>query len=179
MKAMSYSCWEPRCRRGYCRRTSTWAPNRVIVPAVSAGNIVALLGGIDEARAGDTIVAPQIREIPPPFEKLRYISEPVVTVAIEPKNPPNDLAKIVEALRDLVIEDPPTLSLKIDEETGGQVLLSGVGTLHLEIATWMLKERTKLDFVVSQPLVRFRETVRVKSQVFEGKSPPTSTISCT
>jgi len=141
-------------------------PNRVIVPSVTAGNIVALLG-VDEARAGDTIVAPQIKDIPP-FEKLRYISEPVVTVAIEPKNP-NYLAKIVEALRDLVIEDP-TLSLKIDEETG-QVLLSGVGTLHLEIATWMLKERTKLDFVVSQPLVRFRETVRVKSQVFEGKSP--------
>jgi len=57
------------------------------------------------------------------------------------------LAKLVEGLKELTIEDP-TLSLKIDEETG-QVLLSGVGTLHLEIATWLLKERTKLDFSVS------------------------------
>ncbi|KUO84924.1 MAG: elongation factor EF-2 [Caldivirga sp. MG_3] len=141
-------------------------PSRIIVPEVMAGNIVALMG-VDEARAGDTLVAPSIKDIPP-FEKMRYVSEPVVTVAIEPKNP-NDLAKLVEGLRDLVIEDP-TLSLKIDEETG-QVLLSGVGTLHLEIATWLLKDRTGLDFVVSQPLVRFRETVRARSQVFEGKSP--------
>lgn len=35
----------------------------------------------------------------------------------------------------------------------------------------MLKERTKLDFTVSQPLVRFRETVRTASPTFEGKSP--------
>lgn len=47
---------------------------------------------------------------------MKYISEPVVTVAIEPKNP-NDLAKLVEGLKELTIEDP-TLSLKIDEETG-------------------------------------------------------------
>jgi elongation factor 2 len=46
-----------------------------------------------------------------------------------------------------------------------------VGTLHLEIATWLLKERTKLDFIASQPLVRFRETVRATSQTYEGKSP--------
>ena len=141
-------------------------PNRIVVPEVPAGNIVALMG-VEEARAGDTIVSPSIKDIPP-FERMKYISEPVVTVAIEPKNP-NDLAKLVEGLKELVIEDP-TLSLKIDEETG-QVLLSGVGTLHLEIATWMLKTRTNLDFVVSQPLVRFRETVRQASQVFEGKSP--------
>ncbi len=143
-------------------------PNRIVIPEVPAGNIVALLG-VDDARAGETIVAASIKDVAAPFERMKYISEPVVTVAIEPKNP-NDLAKLVEGLKELTIEDP-TLSLKIDEETGGQVLLSGVGTLHLEIATWLLKERTKLDFTVSQPLVRFRETVRASSPTFEGKSP--------
>lgn len=142
-------------------------PNRVVVPEVPAGNIVALLG-VDDARAGETIVSVSIKDVAAPFERMKYISEPVVTVAIEPKNP-NDLAKLVEALKELTIEDP-TLSLRIDEETG-QVLLSGVGTLHLEIAAWLLKERTKLEFVVSQPLVRFRETVRTASPIFEGKSP--------
>jgi len=142
-------------------------PNRIIIPEVPAGNIVALLG-IDDARAGETLVAPSIKDIASPFERMRYISEPVVTIAVEPKNP-NDLAKLVEALKELTIEDP-TLSLRIDEETG-QILLSGVGTLHLEIATWLLKERTKLDFVASQPLVRFRETVRAASPTYEGKSP--------
>ena len=142
-------------------------PNRVVVPEIPAGNIVALLG-IDEARAGETVVSPSIKDVMVPFERIRYITEAVVTVAVEPKNP-NDLAKLVEALKELSIEDP-TLQVKIDQETG-QVLLSGTGTLHLEIATWMLKQRTKIDFVVSQPLVRFRETVRASSPVFEGKSP--------
>ena len=142
-------------------------PQRVIVPYMPAGNIVAL-SGVDEARAGDTIVHVEYSEKIPPFEKLKYIAEPVVTVAIEPKNPA-ELAKLVEALRDLVIEDP-TLDLKIDQETG-QILLSGVGTLHLEIATWLLKERTKLEFNVSPPVIRFRETVRQRSPVFESKSP--------
>jgi len=141
-------------------------PNRIPVPYMPAGNIVALMG-VDEARAGETIVSASMKEVPP-FERMRYVSEPVVTVAIEPKNPA-DLAKLVEGLKELVIEDP-TLSLRIDQETG-QILLSGVGTLHLEIASWLLKERTKLDFIVSQPLIRFRETVRARSPVFEGKSP--------
>ncbi len=141
-------------------------PTRIIVPYMPAGNIVALMG-VDEARAGDTLVDPKYADIPP-FERMRYISEPVVTVAIEPKNPA-ELARLVEALKDLVIEDP-TLDLKIDQETG-QILLSGVGTLHLEIATWLLKERTKTEFTVSPPLIRFRETVRERSQVWEGKSP--------
>lgn len=141
-------------------------PSRIVVPYMPAGNIVALLG-TDDARAGDTVVAANLSGVPP-FERMKYISEPVVTVAIEPKNPA-DLAKLVEALKELVIEDP-TLDLKIDQETG-QILLSGVGTLHLEIAAWLLKEHTKLDFTVSQPLIRFREAVRAHSQVFEGKSP--------
>jgi len=141
-------------------------PSRIVVPYMPAGNIVALLG-TDDARAGDTIVAADRSGIPP-FERMKYISEPVVTVAVEPKNPA-DLAKLVEALKEQVIEDP-TLDVKIDQETG-QILLSGVGTLHLEIVAWLLKERAKIDFTVSQPLIRFREAVRARSDVFEGKSP--------
>ncbi len=142
-------------------------PTRVVVPEVPAGNIVALLGA-DEARAGETIVHVKYKDYVAPFERLRYVSEPVVTVAVEPKNP-NDLVKLVEALKDLSIEDP-TLQVKIDQETG-QILLSGVGTLHLEIAAWLLKQRAKVEFTTSPPLVRFRETVRARSPIFESKSP--------
>ena len=142
-------------------------PTRVTIPEVPAGNIVALLG-VDEARAGETIVTSKYKDIMVPFERLRYVSDAVVTVAIEPKNP-NDLVKLVETLKDLAIEDP-TLQVKIDQETG-QVLLSGVGTLHLEIATWLLKQRTKIEFTTSPPLVRFRETVKDSSPIYEGKSP--------
>jgi elongation factor 2 len=155
-----------RVRRRVLQTYIYMGPSRVIVPYMPAGNIVALMG-VEEARAGDTLVDVTHTDVPP-FEKMKYIAEPVVTVAIEPENPA-ELTKLVEALKDLTIEDP-TLDLKIDRETG-QILLSGVGTLHLEIAAWLLKERSKTEFAVSQPLVRFRETVRARSQVWEGKSP--------
>ncbi len=142
-------------------------PTRVKAGEIPAGNIAALLG-LDEARAGETVVHVKYKDVMVPFERLKYVSEAVVTVAVEPKNP-NDLVKLVEALKELTIEDP-TLQVKIDQETG-QILLSGVGMLHLEIAAWLLKERTKIEFSLSQPLVRFRETCRAQSPIFEGKSP--------
>lgn len=142
-------------------------PYREKVDEVCAGNIVAVLG-LERARAGETIVAAKYEDIATPFERLSYVSEPVVTIAIEPKRS-GDLPKLVEALRKLAIEDP-TLKVYINEETG-EYLLSGMGTLHLEIVLWDLKQRTLLDFVTSQPIVRYRETVRRVGRVFEGKSP--------
>ena len=48
------------------------------------------------------------------FEGVKYVSEPVVQIAIEPKHP-KDLPKLVEILKQLTIEDP-NLVVKIDEE---------------------------------------------------------------
>ncbi len=142
-------------------------PDREIVDAVPAGNIVALLG-LDEARAGETVVDINYKDQAAPFEKIHYVSEPVVTVAIEPKNP-RDLPKLIEALKTLSIEDP-NLKVTINQETG-EYLLSGMGMLHIEIALTMLKENYGLEVKVSPPVVTYRETVREKSQIFEGKSP--------
>ena len=103
-----------------------------------------------------------------PFERLRYISEPVVTVAIEPVRS-QDLPKLVDALRKMALEDP-TLHVKINEETG-EYLMSGMGALHLEIALWDLKQRTNIEVKTSPPIVVYRESVKDKSPVFEGKSP--------
>lgn len=142
-------------------------PYREKVDAVSAGNIVALLG-LDKARAGETVVSSAHKDSMVPFERMSYISEPVVTIAIEPKHS-SDLPKLVDALRKLAVEDP-TLKVHINEETG-EYLISGMGTLHLEIVLWDLKQRTGLEVTTSQPIVRYRETVRKRSNVFEGKSP--------
>ncbi len=142
-------------------------PTRQVVDYMPAGNIVALLG-VDEARAGETIVDAKFKDQAAPFERLRYVTDAVVTIAIEPKHS-SDLPKLVEALKELAIEDP-TLQVRINPETG-EYLLSGVGFLHLEIALWLLKERTKLEFVTSPPQVRYRETIRDVGKVFEGKSP--------
>lgn len=142
-------------------------PYREKIEYVPAGNIVAILG-LDKARAGETIVDSRFKDVMTPFEHLAYVAEPVVTIAIEPKRS-GDLPKLVDALRKLAIEDP-TLKVYINQETG-EYLISGVGTLHLEITLWDLKQRTGLEIVTSPPIVRYRETVKEKGEVFEGKSP--------
>ncbi len=142
-------------------------PMREQADEITAGNIVALLG-LDKARSGETVVDIRYKEGMAPFERMAYVSEPVVTIAIEPKRS-SDLPKLVDALRKLAIEDP-TLKVYINQETG-EYLLSGMGTLHLEITLWELNQRTGLEVVTSPPMVRYRETVRREGQRFEGKSP--------
>jgi elongation factor 2 len=136
---------------------------REMVGQLGAGNIPALLG-LEHARAGETIST--VKDIAA-FESIKYVSEPVVTIAIEPKHP-KDLPKLVEALRRLTIEDP-NLVVRINEETGEQ-LLAGMGVLHLEIATTLLQDQ-KIDIVTSPPLVNYREAVRSKAGPIMSRSP--------
>ncbi len=143
--------------------TMFMGPYREIVGSLTAGNIPALLG-LEHARAGETISS--IKDIVP-FESIRYVSEPVVTVAIEPKHP-KDLPKLVEALRRISIEDP-NLVVKINEETG-EMLMAGMGVLHLEIATTLLQQQG-LEIVTSKPLINYRESIRSKAGPIMAKSP--------
>jgi elongation factor 2 len=136
---------------------------REVVSMLPAGNIPALLG-LDYAVAGETIST--VKNIPA-FESIKYVSEPVVTIAVEPKHP-KDLPKLVEALRRITVEDP-NLIVKINEETG-ETLMAGMGVLHLEIATSLLQE-AGLDITTSQPLINYRETIRTKAGPVMSKSP--------
>jgi len=136
---------------------------RELVSILPAGNIPALLG-VDYAIAGETIST--VKNIPA-FESIKYVSEPVVTIAVEPKHP-KDLPKLVEALRRITVEDP-NLIVKINEETG-ETLMAGMGVLHLEIATSLLQE-AGLDITTSQPLINYRETIRAKAGPIMSKSP--------
>jgi elongation factor 2 len=136
---------------------------REVVSMLPSGNIPALLG-LDYAVAGETIAT--VKSLPP-FESIKYVSEPVVTIAVEPKHP-KDLPKLVEALRRLTVEDP-NLIVKINEETG-ETLMAGMGVLHLEIATSLLQE-AGLEITTTQPLINYRETIRTKSGPIMSKSP--------
>jgi elongation factor 2 len=136
---------------------------REIVSVLPAGNIPALLG-LDYAVAGETIST--VKGVQP-FESIKYVSEPVVTIAVEPKHP-KDLPKLVEALRRITVEDP-NLIVKINEETG-ETLMAGMGVLHLEIATSLLQE-AGLEIVTTQPLINYRETIRSKAGPIMSKSP--------
>jgi elongation factor 2 len=136
---------------------------REVVSMLPAGNIPALLG-LDYAVAGETIST--VKSIPA-FESIKYVSEPVVTIAVEPKHP-KDLPKLVEALRRITVEDP-NLIVKINEETG-ETLMAGMGVLHLEIATSLLQE-AGLNITTTQPLINYRETIRTKAGPIMSKSP--------
>jgi len=140
---------------------------REVVDAIPAGNIVALLG-LDQGRAGETIVDYGHREGAIGFEMIKYISEPVLTVAVEPKRPV-DLPRLIDALTKLSIQDP-NLVATIDQETG-EYLLSGMGELHLEIALKDLKREHKVDAISSEPTVVYRETIQAEMGPLMGKSP--------
>jgi len=135
---------------------------RVSVDSVPAGNIVGITG-LKKAFAGETVSIEDMH----PFEGMIHVSEPVVTMAVEAKSM-KDLPKVIEVLRQVAKEDP-TLSVKIDEETG-EHLLSGMGELHLEVITNRIKDGG-LDIETSPPIVVYRETVTDKFGPVEGKSP--------
>ena len=140
--------------------------DRISVPEVSAGNIAAVTG-IRSAAAGVTVAN---SEDATPFEAIRHYSEPVVTVAVEPKSM-KDLPKFIDALRGLAKADA-SLEVSTNQETG-EALLAGMGELHLEITVYRLEEEQGIKVSVSEPIVVYRESISSdnKGRAFEGKSP--------
>ncbi|MFP3133155.1 MAG: elongation factor EF-2 [Nitrososphaeria archaeon] len=138
-------------------------PFREIVGYLPAGNIPALLG-LQHASAGETLSS--VKDIVP-FESIKYVSEPVVTIAVEPKNP-RDLPKLIDILQNMHLEDP-NLVVTINQETG-ETLLSGMGVLHLEIATTLIQDQG-IEIITSKPLINYRETITTKAGPVMAKSP--------
>jgi len=140
--------------------------DRITVPKVVAGNIAAITG-IRSAAAGVTLS--RDNEFTP-FEAIRHYSDPVVTVAVEPKSM-KDLPKFIDALRSLAKADA-SLQVSTNQETG-EALLAGMGELHLEITTYRIEEEQGIKVKVSPPIVVYRESVEGdnRGHSFEGKSP--------
>ena len=139
-------------------------PERIECDNIPAGNIVAVTGSND-AIVGST--ASSDRNMTP-FESIRHVSEPVMTVAVEAKHM-KDLPKLVEVLRQVAKEDP-TLKVMINQETG-EHLLAGMGELHLEVVAGRIKRDKHVDITTSKPLVVYRETISGHVGPVEGKSP--------
>jgi len=140
--------------------------DRITVPKVVAGNIAALTG-IRSAAAGVTLSKDKDFT---PFEAIRHYSEPVVTVAVEPKSM-KDLPKFIDALRALAKSDA-SLQVTTNQETG-EALLAGMGELHLEITVYRIEEEQNIKVKVSPPIVVYREGIEGNNhgRPFEGKSP--------
>jgi elongation factor 2 len=103
------------------------------------------------------------------FEGLKYVSDPVVTVAVEPADV-KDLPLFDKVMHKLTTEDP-NLHFLINKESG-EYLLSGMGELHLEITAYRMQE-ANLKVKVSKPIVIYRETISRDYQgpAIMGKSP--------
>lgn len=122
---------------------------------------------IAEAHAGDIVAIPSLRftktgdtlcdsKNPIIYEKINF-SEPVINQALEAKTL-SDQDKLIEALEKLQIEDP-TFKYKYDDDNG-QLIISGVGELHLEIIVDRLTREFKLPVRVGQPQVAYRECIK-------------------
>jgi elongation factor G len=127
------------------------ADRREEISSAGPGEIVTVIG-LKDARTGDTLAANNERIV---LESIEF-PEPVLSVAVEPKTR-SDQDKMDVALNRLADEDP-TLRLSTDEETA-QVVLAGMGELHLDVIVERMRREFGLDVNVGNPRVAYRETV--------------------
>src|SRR5581483_11730097 len=127
------------------------ANKREEIKEVYAGDIAAAVG-LRSVSTGDTICD----ERHPVVLEAMDFPEPVITLAIEPKTKA-DQEKLGLGLGKLMAEDP-TFRVKTDEQTG-QVVIAGMGELHLEIIVDRLKREFNVEASVGRPQVAYKETL--------------------
>ncbi|MEK7537109.1 MAG: elongation factor G [Patescibacteria group bacterium] len=136
------------------------ANERQELSEVYAGNIAATVG-LKFTKTGDTLTDP---EWPVVLEEIVF-PEPVISLRIEPKTKA-DQEKMSSALRKLSDEDP-TFRMKTDQETG-DMIISGMGELHLEIIVDRMKREFSVEAAIGRPQVAYKETITASTEV-EGK----------
>jgi elongation factor G len=136
------------------------ADHREEVDHTEAGSIVATLG-LKLTSTGDTLCE---STRPVLFEPIRF-AEPVLSMAIEPKNR-GDQDKLEDTLAKLTVEDP-TFKIYRDKETG-QTLISGMGELHLEVLMERIFREYSIRVNAGKPQVAYKETITLPVES-EGK----------
>lgn len=144
-----------RVEQRVARLFTLHASHKSRLEEVRAGEIVAA-AGLKGARTGDTLCRKDNQLV------LEQISQykPVMSLALEPRNTTEE-EKLLQALEKMLLEDP-TLSLTRDEDTE-QIILSGMGELHLEVLLERLRREYKVDLRSGNPQVVYRETIAEKA----------------
>ena len=122
---------------------------------LKAGDIGVIIG-FRFSQTGDTIGA----ENHPYLLENMVFPTPVISIAIEPKTTA-DQDKLKKALEMLSMEDP-TFSYKDDSETG-QLVISGMGELHLDVLVTRITKEMKIDARVGNPQVSYRESIKTEA----------------
>ena len=136
------------------------ANTRNEIAEVYAGDIAAAVG-LKDTTTGDTLCDEKNEVI---LESMEF-PEPVIQLSVEPKSKA-DQDKMATALQKLQEEDP-TFRAGTDEETG-QVIIAGMGELHLDIIVDRMRREFKVECTVGAPMVSYRETFKQPAQV-QGK----------
>ncbi|QTQ14006.1 elongation factor G [Treponema parvum] len=132
------------------------------IDSVSAGDIAVFIG-LKFAQTGDTLGS---EGMPVSLENMKF-PEPVISIAIEPETL-SDRDKLNETLGILSKEDP-TFTFHEDTETG-QLIISGMGELHLDVLVTRMKDDFKVNARVGAPQVTYREAVTVAAEHTENFS---------
>ena len=136
------------------------ANKRTELKEVLAGDIAAAIG-FKDVTTGDTL---SDIENPIILETMEF-PEPVIDVAIEPKD--KDAQEKMGIALSKLSEEDPTFKIYTNAETG-QVVIAGMGELHLEIIVSRLKDEFNVDCTVGKPQVAYKETIRKEVEI-EGK----------
>ena len=128
----------------------------VPVPEIQAGDLGAV-AKLKDTHTGDTLADKAHPIVYPPLT----FPEPATTFAIEPKTR-GDEDKISSALHRLMEEDP-VIRLAHDPQTH-EILLSGVGQLHIEVIVGRLKKRYKVEVNLKKPKIPYRETIKAAAE---------------
>jgi len=126
------------------------------VPEIQAGDIGAV-AKLKDTQTGDTLAEKAQPIVYPPV----VFPEPATTFAIEPKTRGDD-DKISTALQRLLEEDP-VLRVSRDAQTH-EMLLSGVGQLHIEVVVARLRKRYKVEVNLKKPKIPYRETIKAAAE---------------
>jgi elongation factor G len=129
---------------------------QTIVPEIQAGDIGAV-AKLKDTQTGDTLAD---KAQPIVYPKVAF-PEPATTFAIEPKTRGDD-DKISTALQRLLEEDP-VLRVSRDAQTH-EMLLSGMGQLHIEVVVARLRKRYKVEVNLKKPKIPYRETIKAAAE---------------
>jgi elongation factor G len=127
------------------------ANKRENIDEVYAGDIAAAVG-LKSVSTGDTLCD---EKAPIVLESMDF-PKPVISLAIEPKTK-SDQEKLGVGLQKLMAEDP-TFRVQTDQQTG-QVIIAGMGELHLDIIVDRLKREFSVEATVGKPQVAYKETL--------------------
>lgn len=132
------------------------------IPAQAVGpGDIAVVAKLKETNTGDTLSDESNQMV---FEKVRF-AEPIISYAIEPKTR-GDEEKVSSGIQ-RILEEDPTLKFHREEETK-EMLISGMGQVHLEVTLEKLKRKFGVEVLMKTPKIPYRETITAKTTV-QGK----------